>query len=716
MGFETPVMLWGLLVAGLPVAIHLIERRRARVLPFASIEFLLGGDARQARRLRIQQWLLLALRVALLAALALAFAKPYATPDSGPAVSSAQPSAVVLLLDNSASMAARDANGERLLDVVLDAARERVEAGGPLARFGVVTLSRPARALTTSLSGDQAEILRILDEVHLSERGADTSEALSEAQRLFSDAVEEAKVLWIGSDRAHHAWAGAPRFESTTGESGGGWIEVASLERVEILRNLSVDGVTPTPGAGPSGETSFEVMISNHGDESAPAEVRVRIGELVSAVSLEIPAGGEESATLYMALEVDLAARHGVVEVTSPGDQLDADDLLFFDLSESRALRIAVVNGSPRSVPWLDEVFFVRAGLAARQDGGERWSANHVPVEELTNGLLVHTDVVILANVGALADSQTLALRRFVTEGGGLFIAVGDQMSANSNVSYGGLLPAPIRTLKRRDTRSRERSADEQTQGLTLEQRDHPILRAFGADGLETLTRARARTLALLNDQRRPGVEILARWAQGEPALLELAMGEGRVLLLTTSLDRDGSDLVLRTSFVPFLQRTVEYLAGRFDGEHQTDLEIGEPLLVEAPAGQGPLVLTGPQDLELEIEAPRRRPGEPDLCDIGVLERAGTYSLSRRDAPLDMKNFSLNVDRAESLLTYYGSEELSERLQPNGRELKITTSETGSAGDAGGRRQDHGEPLWPIALLALFALLIGESWFALRSG
>lgn len=716
MGFEAPAMLWGLLLAVLPVAIHLIQRRRARVLPFASIEFLLGGDARQARRLRVQQWLVLAMRVGLLAALALALAKPHWTDEAGPAVSSAEPSAVVLLVDNSASMGALDAHGKRLFDVVIDAARERIEDGGPLARFGLVTMSRPARAVTPSLTGDQGELLRRLKGLRLSDRGADTSEALGEAQRMLGDAVEEARVLWIGSDRAHHAWSGAPGLDAPDGESGARWIEVAPLERSPVLRNLAIEEVTPSPGAGPSGETSFAVEVANRGQEPASAEVRVRVGELVSAISLEVPAGAQKTATLSMKLEVDLAARHGVAEITSAGDQLEADDRLFFDMGESRALRIAVVNGSPRSVPWLDEVFFVRAGLAARTDEEERWSAAHVQVDELTSGLLVHTDVVILANVGALADSQSLALRRFVTEGGGLFIAVGDQLSDSSNASYGSLLPAPIRTLKRRDVRAREARVDEQTQGLTLELGEHPILRAFGADGVHSLTRARARTLALLNDQRRPGVQILARWSQGEPALVELPLGEGRVLLLTTSLDRDGSDLVLRTSFVPFLQRTVEYLAGRFDREEARALEIGVPLLLEAPPGDGPVVLTGPDGVQGELEARPGRPGEEDLCDLGALEQAGTYSLSRRSAPLDAKNFSLNVDRAEGRLEHFDPQALMARLQSRGpapsatadRELVSGATPRGSPGNE--------EPLWPMALLALFGLLVGESWFALRAG
>ncbi len=716
MGFQSPAMLWGLLLAALPIAIHLIQRRRARVLPFASIEFLLAGDARRARKLRIQQWLVLALRVALLAALALALAKPYIADESAPSVSSAEPSAVVLLLDNSASMAALDDQGERLFDGVLEAARERISEGGPLARFGLVTTSRPARALTPELTQDRSALLLALSQLKLTHRGADTSRGIEEAQRLLAGAVEEARVLWIGSDRAHHAWSGASRLSSSAPGPSTTWVEFATIDRSKGPRNLSIDAVSPAPGAGPSGETGFEVQVTNHGALTEKTEVRVRVGERVSAVSLEIPPGESATASLFIALEVDLAARQGVAEITTTDDSLDTDDRHFFDLSDARALRIAVVNGSPRNVPWLDEVFFVRAGLSARGDGAERWSPQHVQTTELTSGLLVHTDVLILANVGALADSQALAVRRFVQEGGGLLIAAGDQMSAESNLSYGGLLPVPIRTLKRRPKSPVNASGTDPARGLTLERREHPILRTFNADSAATLTRAKARLLALLNDQRRPGVEILARWSQGEPALVERPLGEGRVLFLTTSLDRDGSDLVLRTSFVPFLQRTVEYLAGRFDQERRQELRLGEVLMLEAPPGTGPVVLAGPQGLERELETRDVRPGQPAQVEIRPLDRAGSYSLSRRNDPLSARSFSLNVDPEESLLSSYGPEELRERLLGGGGDAELSSESVIEKGAGAAPLPAHGEPLWPLALLSLFGLLLGEAWFALRAG
>ena len=68
MRFDNPWMLLGTLAAAIPVIIHLINRHRARVRPFAAVEFLLLSDKRLARRLRVRQLLVLALRVLLMLA------------------------------------------------------------------------------------------------------------------------------------------------------------------------------------------------------------------------------------------------------------------------------------------------------------------------------------------------------------------------------------------------------------------------------------------------------------------------------------------------------------------------------------------------------------------------------------------------------------------------------------------------------------------------
>ncbi|HEB83645.1 MAG TPA: hypothetical protein ENI92_01450, partial [Bacteroidetes bacterium] len=109
--YLNPALWAGLALAALPLLIHLLGRRRPRRQPFSTLEFLLRSQQRRMRSFRLRRWLLLALRTLAVAALALAFVRPAwrqaATAGTGRSDS-------VVLLDLSASMAARRAGGQPL--------------------------------------------------------------------------------------------------------------------------------------------------------------------------------------------------------------------------------------------------------------------------------------------------------------------------------------------------------------------------------------------------------------------------------------------------------------------------------------------------------------------------------------------------------------------------------------------------------------------------
>ena len=60
MGFLAPLMLVGIAALAVPLAIHLIGRRRARIVKFAALDFLMATKRRTARRFRLRERLLLA--------------------------------------------------------------------------------------------------------------------------------------------------------------------------------------------------------------------------------------------------------------------------------------------------------------------------------------------------------------------------------------------------------------------------------------------------------------------------------------------------------------------------------------------------------------------------------------------------------------------------------------------------------------------------------
>src|SRR2546423_4331849 len=105
MGFLSPYMLWGAVAAGIPVVLHLFFRSRYRRVPWAAMKFLLTSIEQTSRRLRFQELLLLAARVALLVLLAIALSRPSSTAGAG---SQGEAVDAVFVIDNSLSMDARE--------------------------------------------------------------------------------------------------------------------------------------------------------------------------------------------------------------------------------------------------------------------------------------------------------------------------------------------------------------------------------------------------------------------------------------------------------------------------------------------------------------------------------------------------------------------------------------------------------------------------------
>jgi len=117
--FQQPWLIPLLALAGLPLIVHLLSRTRPPVYRFSNLEFLQRVVRRTARFRRPKDWLLLALRTLAIAALASAFLGPLLFSKSG--ILPGEKRTVILLVDRSASMAARDGAATRFEAAVLAA-------------------------------------------------------------------------------------------------------------------------------------------------------------------------------------------------------------------------------------------------------------------------------------------------------------------------------------------------------------------------------------------------------------------------------------------------------------------------------------------------------------------------------------------------------------------------------------------------------------------
>lgn len=707
MSFEFPGLLLGMLGGLIPIIIHLINRQRAKVRPFAAIDYLLLSDKRLARRLRIKQLLVLALRVLLLVAIPFALAKPYVEPEALAAPDPAAPGAIALVIDDSLSARATpDGWDETILQRSLAKARALIKAGGSRTSYAVLTGGKPARLLTQGLTYDRNEAERALNRVIARSVSGDLPVALREAERVLGQSDHPNRHVYVLGDQAQHAWRQVSEPWALARVPSVELVDVRDGKRVD---NVAISSVTvePAPDLG-AGQVRVEVSVVNHGGAAQERDLEVDIGGQPQRARISVGVGATEKRTFAIPTWSGARAVRGFARITP--DAIAADDTWYFSVDFGGTASALIINGAPASVPFKDELFFVRAALQGEQGGASRVRAVYTTGAEWAAQALQQVDVVVLANVGQLSGDQRVALHTFVEGGGGLLIAAGDRLTPESNASYGSLLPLPIRGVKQVARRDDPASALSALR-LDTAELDHPALREFARVDEVSLFKARFYAYVLVDAARDGDAKVLASYSGGIPALVERSMGRGRILLLTSTLDRDWSDLAIKSSFLPLLQQLIRYLGGKMERDVGGALRVGEPTTVPVPEGEGPLTLERPDGSEVPM-GEVRRDVEP-LLEVTQTDVVGHYTLRRASNQATATVFAVNADRDESDLGLADLVAVRDVLKRPGAGTKLPEAVMTAAAEQVVPDENRTR-VWPAVLFGLFLLLASETWLVIK--
>lgn len=104
MVFLNPAVLFGLLAASIPVVIHLLNLRKLKKIEFSTLAFLKELQKTKIRKIKLKQWILLALRILIILLLVAAFARPTIKSFSIGGTASAAKTSAVIILDDTYSM------------------------------------------------------------------------------------------------------------------------------------------------------------------------------------------------------------------------------------------------------------------------------------------------------------------------------------------------------------------------------------------------------------------------------------------------------------------------------------------------------------------------------------------------------------------------------------------------------------------------------------
>jgi hypothetical protein len=573
--FGAPQMLWWAAAAAVPILIHLFARQRFKRVAWGAMEFLRRAFKKTQRRVRLEHLLILLLRILALVLLALALAEPLRDVTG---LISGQRRELVLILDDSFSMGAQEADGATpFAHARARAAEETSELRGDRGdSVSLILASRPVRVLrkaSTELDRTATEIGRL----EVRDSATDLSGALSAAAGLVESLPEGAEVVVL-SDLQRTAFGDAKN-EAAVRDLGVAARAIAAkkgvlrfvMPRQGVSENLALSSMICRDRSVIAGRaTRVAAVITNFGDSPQAGSVSFHAdGAAAPFETREFDAlkpGASESVDVRITFPTP--GSH-VVEARFSTDALAVDNRRALSLDVRGGIKVLVVDGEPSDEAGETESWFLTAALDPGIEGVRPpFEVNVVPEARFDTAAIANTDLVVLMNTSGPRPDVAAALRQHVNEGGALWILPGDRSepeTLNTLLFQEGLGPLPLSFAS-----APLPAADSGSKRMLVPQ-PMPAELAYFADPevAAWLPRAPIHRLWPLQLPIPTGTRVLLEAASPTdatarfPALAVKNFGRGRVALTAFPGDQEWTDLPSFPTFVLLAREVAWWLTAR---------------------------------------------------------------------------------------------------------------------------------------------------------
>ncbi len=555
--FLNPALLLGALSAAVPLLLHLWRRRRARRVAFSDLRLLEEVQVRQSRSLGLRRTLLLILRMLILILLAAAAARPRLDGVAGGGAAGS----MLFVLDGSASMGVQTGEGDRF-----DAAKKMVAetAAGldPDTAIQVVLAGDAPRALFSDWIPAGSDLAAVLADIGPDGGSCDLPAALAEAATWIGAARRTPATVTLVSDL--QATGIDPEALRAAGEA----LEAAGAERILVRR-----AGEPTPNGGVK-EIGLPLRALSPGEPmridalvaatrpGQPFHLEIdgrRVAEAAATGPRAEPDGegsdaaesrAETERIAFFLTAPDAGVHRG--RVLTDSDRFAADDALPFIFTVREDIPVLLVHEPGGGAAGRGGWRYLKAALDPGAAGG-LFDVREVAAAGLQPGDLEDVAVAVFVDPGPFGRRFTDGLLAWLDRGGRAAVLAGDPGRSDHYADV--LLPA-LGLAGEATPRVRSEAGAE---GIAARILSHPVLSDLPADALGILGEARwRRYLAVAEPDSLPAALV---FDGGDPALVEVPVGEGMCVVLPFHLSPGDTDLALNPMFPPLARRLVAYLA-----------------------------------------------------------------------------------------------------------------------------------------------------------
>jgi hypothetical protein len=688
--FLAPLFLLGGLAVALPVLFHLIRRTTRERLPFSSLMFLQTTPPRVTRRSRLEHILLLLLRCAVLVLLALGFARPL-WQRALPTALSAAPARLVVLVDTSASMRRSGLWAEA--QAQLAAALAKVGSADQVAVF---TFDRQVRPL---VSFDQWAAWNPAERVALATRQLSRTSPSWAATHLDHALIAAAEAL---EDAARQEQPTGPRRILLISDVQAG-SRLDRLQGYEWPRGIEVQ-VQPVK-ARRTTNAGLHLVAEREETQAGAADVPLRVrvdnsadarreqfqlgwaradGQLLPGTLVEVYVPPGHSRVVAMPRMPEQADR-----VRLAGDDEDFDNTAYVVALAAEQVQVLYLGTESAQDPAQGLYYLSRAFQQTRR--------HHVqvivPGPEAAESMLQTSQVHLVIATEPVPERHLALAQQALAQGRTVLWVTQSPAAA-----------APLAGLLGLSSVSIDEAPSDRYALLAEIDFTHPLFAPFADPRFSDFTKIHFWKHRRLATNNLPGARVLARFDNGDPALVQVPVGPGTLLVLTSGWHPADSQLARSSKFVPLLYALLE-LSGELK-PRLIQYVVGDPVQVPASllsSGRN-LAVHKPDGSSLTLA-----PGETTFTQTDF---PGIYTVSGGSVPYQ---FAVNIAPEESKTAPAALEEW-ERL---GVPLR---AESDHAAQQRERQRalvqaselESRQKLWRWLLLTALVVLVMETFLAAR--
>jgi uncharacterized membrane protein len=540
--FLNPAILFGLLAASIPVIIHLFNLRKLKKIEFSTLAFLKELQKNKIRKIKLKQWILLALRVLIILFVVMAFARPALQSIQIGGTTSAAKTTAIFILDDTFSMSVVDQKGsyfnqsKEIIKQVLSKLQEGDEVG-----LILVSNTRAENKLTSNLS----EFIKNVDQLDLSFASADLNSSITKASQIISESKNFNKEIYVLSDFQKNKITNE-EITSDLSELLNESIRLYSFDLSDKdVFNLSIDELKINNQIFEKDKpVSFSVTISNNSKQDvSSAIVSLFINdERASQKSFDVGAG--QSAIV----EIEAISKtNGFIDVIAEieTDEIEQDNKRFASIFIPEKTFVGLFSEDPNDLTFVD--------LALQTAGEGMYEIERKNLNQFTSQQLnKYQTIIISCNSISSGIDQ---LKNYVQNGGGVILFP----SSNQDAVKLNQLYSQIELRISSSFVGKVNSTDLK---IKFDKTDfnHPVFQnIFQNDDKKKYESPELNAYYKMSSSGNQIISLI----DGSSFLSEYKIGKGKVFVFNSAPVLSWSDFPIKSIFAPLINKSVAYLSSK---------------------------------------------------------------------------------------------------------------------------------------------------------